>query len=65
MKNKDLTVVLTSKPRDPDQYSLDLQIEKQIEIDGIGMGVLSNGTAFLNGRGLARLCGIDRIGFPE
>jgi|GEM_PF-203645 len=65
MKNKDLTVILASKPRDPDQYSLDLQIEKQIEIDGIGMGVLSNGTAFLNGRGLARLCGIDSSRISE
>lgn len=36
----------------------DLFIEKQIEIDGVGMGVLSDGTAFLTGRGLARLCGI-------
>lgn len=37
---------------------LDLFIDKQKEIDGVGMGVLSDGTAFLTGRGLARLCGI-------
>lgn len=36
-----------------------LAIEKQVEIDGVGMGVLSNGTPYLTGRGLARLCGVD------
>lgn len=40
------------------QKSLDLGIQKQVEIDGIGMGVLSDGTPFLTGRGLARLCGV-------
>lgn len=35
-----------------------LAIDRQAEIDGIGMGVLSDGTPFLNGRGLARLCGV-------
>jgi hypothetical protein len=38
--------------------SLNLGIEKQIEIDGIAMGVLTEGTPFLTGRGLARLCGV-------
>ena len=47
------------------QFALDLKIEKQIEIDGIGMGVLNDGTAFLNGRGLARLCGIDSSRISE
>lgn len=42
----------------PIQGRLDLGIEKQIEIDGVGMGVLSDGTAFLTGRGLARLAGV-------
>ncbi|WBQ11703.1 hypothetical protein L2D00_07525 [Hyphomonadaceae bacterium BL14] len=41
------------------QYLLDLKIEKEVEIDGIGMGVLSDGTPYLNARGLARMCGID------
>lgn len=41
------------------QLSLDLQIETEREIDGVGMGVLSNGAAFLTLRGLARMCGID------
>lgn len=52
-------------PRNPMQAELDLQIQKQVEIDGIGMGVLSDGTAFLNGRGLARLCGIDSSRISE
>ena len=37
----------------------DLFIDKQKEIDGVGMGVLSDGTAFLTGRGLAALCGVS------
>lgn len=41
------------------QGVLDLQVQKQIEIDGVGMGVLTDGTPFLTGRGLARLCGVD------
>ena len=42
----------------PQQAVLDLRIEKQVQRDGIDMGVLSDGTAFLSGRGLARLCGV-------
>jgi hypothetical protein len=42
----------------PQQTEMDLRIEKQVERDGIDMGVLSDGTAFLSGRGLARLCGV-------
>jgi len=45
-------------PIAPGQGVLNLQIERQVEIDGIGMGVLSDGTSFLSGRGLARLCGV-------
>ena len=40
------------------QGHLDLGIQKHLEIDGIGMGVLSDGTPFLTERGLARLCGV-------
>lgn len=39
------------------QGELDLQVEK--EFDGIGMGVLSDGTPYLNQRGLAALCGVQ------
>lgn len=45
--------------KDPKQQELALEVSKQIEVDGIGMGVLSDGTAFLTGQGLARLCGVD------
>jgi len=40
------------------QGVLDLEIEKDTEIEGIGMGVLSDGTPYLNQRGLAALCGV-------
>lgn len=43
----------------------DLFIDKQMEIDGVGMGVLSDGTAFLTGRGLARLCGVSNARIVE
>lgn len=36
----------------------ELFVTREREIDGIGMGVLSDGTAYLTGRGLARLCGV-------
>ncbi len=38
---------------------VDLGIEKDAEINGIGMGVLSDGTPYLNQRGLAALCGVQ------
>ncbi|MEJ7804941.1 MAG: hypothetical protein WKG03_03340 [Telluria sp.] len=41
------------------QGRLDLGVEKQVEIDGIGMGVLSDGTPYLTLRGLSRLCGVN------
>jgi hypothetical protein len=56
--NNDLQVIRAPKSASPRQRSLDLGIAKQIEIDGVGMGVLSDGTPFLTGRGLARLCGV-------
>jgi hypothetical protein len=40
------------------QGELGLIVERQIETDGVGMGVLRDGTPFLNQRGLARLCGV-------
>ena len=63
--DKNLIPFSVSNPRTPAQGELDLQIEKQIEIDGIGMGVLSDGTPFLTGRGLARLCGVDSSRISE
>lgn len=40
---------------------LPLGVEKEVEIDGIGMGVLSDGTPFLSGRGLARLVDMENL----
>lgn len=45
-----------SKEINPAQGRLDLEVEK--DIGGIGMGVLSDGTPYLNQRGLAALCGV-------
>lgn len=45
-----------SKEITSSQGRLDLEVER--DIDGIGMGVLSDGTPYLNQRGLARLCGV-------
>lgn len=47
------------------QGELNLQVQKAIEIDGVGMGVLTDGTPFLTGRGLARLCGVDSSRISE
>jgi hypothetical protein len=46
-----------SKEITPQQGRLDLEVEK--DIGGIGMGVLSDGTPYLNQRGLAVLCGVQ------
>jgi hypothetical protein len=42
-----------------EQLRLDLQVAAEREIDGVGMGVLSDGQPFLTIRGLARMCGVD------
>ena len=47
-----------SKKIDPLQGVLDLRVDRETEIQGIGMGVLSDGTPFLTQRGLAHLCGV-------
>lgn len=46
-----------SKEINPNQGLLALEVERDIE--GIGMGVLSDGTPYLNQRGLAVLCGVQ------
>src|SRR5690606_30497502 len=43
----------------PIQLDLDLRVAAEGEIDGVGMGVLANGSTFLTVRGLARMCGVD------
>jgi len=52
---------MPSKELTPAQGTLDLGIQCQAEIDGIGMGVLKNGTAYLTGRGLARLVDMENL----
>ena len=63
--NKSLVSVPGASAITPGQGMLNLQIEKQIEVDGVGMGVLTDGTPFLTGRGLARLCGISNARIVE
>lgn len=58
-------VLVPQKTQYPIGYQPDLFIDRQKEEDGIGMGVLSDGTAFLNGRGLARLCGVNNARIVE
>ncbi|MBZ9744312.1 hypothetical protein LB516_03515 [Mesorhizobium sp. CO1-1-7] len=41
------------------QPNLPVVIEKEREIDGVIMGVLSDGTPYLNQRGLAALCDVQ------
>lgn len=41
------------------QLKLQLRPVREIEVDGIQMGVLSDGSAFLTLRGLARVCGVE------
>ncbi len=43
----------------PAQGNLNLGIEKSGDFGEIGMGVLSDGTPYLNQRGLALLCGVE------
>lgn len=57
--NKLAAIVPTKVASHGAQGKLDLGIQKQVEIDGVGMGVLSDGTPFLTLRGLARLCGVN------
>lgn len=46
-------------PPHPSQGEL-FHVEKQVEINGIEMGVLENGLPYLTESGLSRMCGIDR-----
>lgn len=55
---KALAPVSGSKEITP-QGELDLGIEIERDIGGIGMGVLGDGTPYLNQRGLAVLCGVQ------
>ncbi len=50
---------MSQNNQSPQQLYL-YQVEKQIQYDGIEMGVLENGLPYLSESGLARMCGIDR-----
>lgn len=63
--NKALTTIMLTKTATQEQTNLDLSIQRQTEIDGVGMGVLSDGTAYLTGRGLSRLCGVSHTVIQE
>lgn len=56
---KHLPAKMGQKEITPAQGSFDLKVDCQKEVQGIGMGVLSDGTPFLTQRGLARLCGVQ------
>lgn len=51
--------LLASGSVSPIGHQGELFVTREREIDGVGMGVLSDGTAYLTGRGLSRLCGIS------
>lgn len=59
IKNNNLPSKSVSLGPPPFQAEL-FHVEKQIEIDGVEMGVLENGIPYLTESGLARMCGIDR-----
>ena len=46
------------KSTDPDQGELRLVVEAEVNRDGIGMGVLNDGTPYLNQRAIGDLCGL-------
>lgn len=57
---KKITHVPQSMVRvDHHQGVLPLTIERERDVGGVGMGVLSDGTPFLTQRGLAKLCGVQ------
>ncbi len=64
-KNNGLDDDTSDLPITPKQLTINLKIEKQVKRDGVDMGVLSDGTAFLSGRGLARLCGVSSSTMSE
>ena len=50
---------LQGKTKGERATQLGLSIEREKETNGFGMGVMSDGTPYLNQQGLARLCGVD------
>lgn len=56
---KHLPSISSGKEITPSQGNFPFVIEREREVMGIGMGVLSDGTPYLNQRGLAELCGVQ------
>lgn len=69
LNSNDLEVISPKKGTTPSKHAiqqlLDLKPVKEMEIDGVGMGVLSDGTPYLTARGLARMCGVDHTKILE
>jgi hypothetical protein len=59
MKRLDNMAFLPPQNTAPQQLNLDFEVIAEREVDGVGMGVLRNGTPFVTLRGLARMCGVD------
>lgn len=57
--NKPSKEVLALSGHRPAEKQMTLFPVTEVEVDGIGMGVLSDGTPYLTLRGLARMCGVD------
>src|SRR6266446_6693797 len=55
-ENKAISKLVPTYDRQPKQPNL--FPVREVEVDGIQMGVLSDGTPYLTQRGLARMCGI-------
>lgn len=55
----------TTLPAAPSQGVLDISIDKEVEINGVGMGVLGNGIPYLTQTGLAKVCGVARIALQD
>lgn len=51
--------IIPIDPQNGDHHQLELFPVAEVEIDGIQMGVLSDGTPYLSLRGLARMCGVS------
>ncbi len=58
-KIKVLAPKMTSKEISPSAGQGTLRLVAEKDVGGIGMGVLSDGTPYLNQRGLAALCGVQ------
>lgn len=58
MKHRIAKLPVRRKLVDPAQPELQLHVERVVEQDGIGMGVLSDGTPFLTQRAIGDLCGV-------